>query len=228
MVVGVTTFDATPRTTVRRLPDRGSYDVDLVHSILDEGLLAHVALNDEAHGPVVLPMTFARIDDRLYLHGALSNRIMRGIADGQPVCITVTLLDALVMSCAAFHHSMNYRCVVVFGQGERVTDRDEMLAASAALVERMEAGRSAKARVPSDAELRKTLIVRVPAGRGERQGAHRAAVRGTRGPGAAGVGRDRAHDPGPGRAGARRRVLRSAGLAVGTDQWWQEQSESWH
>jgi nitroimidazol reductase NimA-like FMN-containing flavoprotein (pyridoxamine 5'-phosphate oxidase superfamily) len=161
-VTGVTTFDATTRTTLRRLPDRGSYDIDLVDSILDEGLLAHVALNDQAHGPIVLPMTFARIDDRLYLHGALSNRVMRGIADGEPVCITVTLLDALVMSRAAFHHSMNYRCVVVFGRGERVTDRDEMLAASATLVERMEPGRSAKARVPSEAELRKTLIVRVP------------------------------------------------------------------
>jgi nitroimidazol reductase NimA-like FMN-containing flavoprotein (pyridoxamine 5'-phosphate oxidase superfamily) len=158
----VTTFDATPRTTVRRLADRASYDVDLVHSILDEGLLAHVALNDDAHGPVVLPMTFARIDDRLYLHGALANRVLRGVADGQPVCITVTLLDALVMSRAAFHHSMNYRCVVVFGRGVRVTDRDEMLAASAALVERMEAGRSAQARVPTDDELRRTLIVRVP------------------------------------------------------------------
>jgi uncharacterized protein len=162
MVVGVSTFDATSRTTVRRMADRASYDVDLVHAILDEGLLAHVALNDEVQGPVVLPMTFARIDDRLYLHGALSNRVMRGIADGRPVCITVTLLDALVMSRAAFHHSMNYRCVVVFGRGERVTDRDEMLAASATLVERMEAGRSAQARRPTDAELRKTLIVRVP------------------------------------------------------------------
>jgi nitroimidazol reductase NimA-like FMN-containing flavoprotein (pyridoxamine 5'-phosphate oxidase superfamily) len=144
------------------MADRASYDVDLVHSILDEGLLAHVALNDDAHGPVVLPMTFARIDDLLYLHGALGNRVLRGVAEGNQVCITVTLLDALVMSRAAFHHSMNYRCVVVFGRGERVEDRDEMLAASAALVERMEPGRSASARVPTDDELRRTLIVRVP------------------------------------------------------------------
>jgi nitroimidazol reductase NimA-like FMN-containing flavoprotein (pyridoxamine 5'-phosphate oxidase superfamily) len=156
------TYEPTPRTTHRRLAERGSHERDEVNAILDEGLLAHVGLVDGEVGPVVLPMTFARIGDHLYLHGALANRLLRRVAEGAPVCLTVTILDGLVLARSAFHHSMNYRCAVVFGSGERVTDRDEMLAASDALVERMRTGRSAEARRPSEAELRKTLIVRIP------------------------------------------------------------------
>jgi uncharacterized protein len=158
----VTTYEPTARTRHRRLAERGSHDRDDVDAILDEGLLAHVAVVDGDLGPVVLPMTFARIGTSLYLHGSLANRLLRLVADGEPVCVTVTILDGLVLARSAFHHSMNYRCAMVFGRGERVTDQAEMLAASDALVERMREGRSAQARRPTEAELRKTLIVRIP------------------------------------------------------------------
>jgi len=105
-------------------------------------------------------MTYARVDEQLYLHGSPANRTLRLIADGAEACVTVTLLDALVLARAAFHHSMNYRCVMLYGTGTVVEDDAEKLAASAALLEHMAAGRSADARMPSQLELRSTLIVR--------------------------------------------------------------------
>jgi nitroimidazol reductase NimA-like FMN-containing flavoprotein (pyridoxamine 5'-phosphate oxidase superfamily) len=157
----MTAYEPTDRTRLRRHAERGEFDRDVVHSILDEALLAHVGV-DPGEGPVVLPMAYARIDDRLYLHGAPANHLLRAIADGAPACVTVTILDGLVLARSAFHHSMNFRCVVIYGRGERVTDRDEQLAASDALVERMRAGRSTEARRPTEAELRGTLMVRLP------------------------------------------------------------------
>jgi nitroimidazol reductase NimA-like FMN-containing flavoprotein (pyridoxamine 5'-phosphate oxidase superfamily) len=107
-------------------------------------------------------MAYARVGDHLYLHGAPANRTLRLIADGVEACVTVTLLDALVLARSAFHHSMNYRCVMLFGAGAAVDDPEEKLAASAALLEHMAAGRSGDARMPTPSELRKTLIVRFP------------------------------------------------------------------
>ena len=147
------------RTKVRRLPDRGRYDADTVHAILDEGLVAHVGFVAE-HGPVVLPMAYGRIDDRLYLHGATGNAMLRAL-DGGAVCVTVTLLDGLVLSRSAFHHSMNYRSVVVLGTAATVTDPAERDDALRAVVDQMVAGRSAECRPPSPEELRATRVVRV-------------------------------------------------------------------
>jgi nitroimidazol reductase NimA-like FMN-containing flavoprotein (pyridoxamine 5'-phosphate oxidase superfamily) len=151
----------TGRTTVRRKRERGSSDRALVDAILDEALVCHVGFV-AVHGPVVLPMTFARVDDHLYLHGAAGNDMLRNLADGVDVCVTVTLLDGLVFARSAFHHSMNYRCVVLFGKAVRVTDVAEMRVMAAALLDHLADGRSGDARPPTDAELRTTLVLRLP------------------------------------------------------------------
>ena len=137
----------------------------MINAVLDEGLVCHVGFVGD-HGPVVLPMTYVRIDDRLYLHGAAGNDMLRHLADEADVCVTVTLLDGLVLARSAFHHSMNYRCVVLFGKAARVTDHLEMLAVSAGLLDHLAAGRSLDARPPTPAELRSTLIVRIPISEG--------------------------------------------------------------
>jgi uncharacterized protein len=151
----------TDRTGLRRLKERGTHERAVVEQILDEGLLCHVGV-DDGGTPVVTPMAYARVDDHLYLHGAPGNRTLRLIAGGVQACVTVTLLDALVLARSAFHHSMNYRCVMLFGSGCAVEDSEEKLLASAALLEHMARGRSRDARLPNDSELRSTLIVRFP------------------------------------------------------------------
>jgi nitroimidazol reductase NimA-like FMN-containing flavoprotein (pyridoxamine 5'-phosphate oxidase superfamily) len=146
---------------VRRLPERGSYDTDLAYSILDEGLVAHVGLTGE-HGPVVIPMLYARDGDRLLLHGSPASRLLRSAAGGTDVCATVTLVDGLVLARSAFHHSANYRSVVVFGRATRVQDLDERRAALDVLVEAIVPGRTAEARGPNEKELRGTLVLALP------------------------------------------------------------------
>ena len=146
---------------MRRLPDRGSYDAELAHAILDEGLVAHVGLTGE-HGPVVIPMLYARDGDRLLLHGSPASRLLRTAAGGVDVCVTVTLIDGLVLARSAFHHSMNYRSVVVFGQATRVQDLTERRAALDVLVEGLVPGRTTEARSPNDKELRGTLVLALP------------------------------------------------------------------
>lgn len=150
-----------PRTTVRRKADRGRYDRDLINAILDEALVCHVGF-DGAHGPVVLPTMHARVGDTLYLHGAAGNAMLKAVADGGSVCVTVTLLDGLVLARSAMHHSMNYRSVVVFGAAAAVTDGDEKLRALEALIERVHPGRWLEVRQPNASELRATLVVAVP------------------------------------------------------------------
>jgi nitroimidazol reductase NimA-like FMN-containing flavoprotein (pyridoxamine 5'-phosphate oxidase superfamily) len=128
--------------------------------VLDEALVAHVGISTE-RGPVVLPLTYGRIDDRLYLHGAVGNALLRAGTDAQ-VCATVTLLDGLVLARSAFHHSMNYRCVVLYGTATRVTDDAEKLAAFDAIVNQSVPGRAAEARPGDPGELRSTLVLRLP------------------------------------------------------------------
>jgi nitroimidazol reductase NimA-like FMN-containing flavoprotein (pyridoxamine 5'-phosphate oxidase superfamily) len=146
---------------VRRLPARGSYDRAEAYAILDEGLVAHVAFVADG-APVVIPTTYARVGDSLVLHGSPASRMLRRLKRGVEVCVTVTLLDGLVLARSAFHHSMNYRSVVVMGTAVEVTDRDEKLRAMTALVEHIVEGRSADARLPSDHELRSTLVLALP------------------------------------------------------------------
>jgi nitroimidazol reductase NimA-like FMN-containing flavoprotein (pyridoxamine 5'-phosphate oxidase superfamily) len=152
---------STHRTTLHRKKERGSHERGLVNAILDEGLLCHAGFS--AGGTTfVMPMAYARIEDTLYLHGAVGNRMLRHMAEGAEVCVTVTLLDGIVLARSAFHHSMNYRSVVLLGTTSRVEDDDEKRMASTALLEHMVPGRSADARPPSPEELRTVLMVRLP------------------------------------------------------------------
>jgi hypothetical protein len=151
---------STGRSSLRRKRERGSFDRTTAEEILDEGIVCHVGFSDGGN-TFVVPMAYARIDDTLYLHGASANRTLRAVAAGAQICAAVTLLDALVLARSAFHHSVNYRSVTLFGTGRRVTDPAEGLAASVALLEHIAPGRSRDARLPTPAELVATLIVAV-------------------------------------------------------------------
>ncbi len=153
------TYHRTERTCVRRLPERASYDRATVHAILDEGFLCHVAFVVDGQ-PYSLPTGYARVGDTLYLHGSTGSRL--GMRPDMDVCVTVTLLDGLVLARAAFHHSMNYRSVMVLGRTRLVADPGEKDAALSALVERIVPGRGVDVR-PADAkELAATAVLAVP------------------------------------------------------------------
>jgi len=154
-------LEQTPRTTLKRLPKRGTFDRETIYSILDEALLCHVgfAVNSS---PVVIPTIHWRQEDKLYFHGSAASRMLRSLRDGVEACVTVTLLDGLVLARSAFHHSMNYRSVVVFGTAYEVVDREEKLRALDALVEHVMRGRSANVRSPNESELRQTLLLALP------------------------------------------------------------------
>ncbi len=152
---------ASARVRVRRLAERGRYQRECIDAILDEGFVCHVGFVGPA-GPVVIPTAYGRVGDRLYLHGAPANAMLRSASGAGQLCITVTLVDGLVLARSAFHHSINYRSVVVYGIGEEVTDADEKGRALAAIVEHLVPGRGADARPPTVAELRATRVVSVP------------------------------------------------------------------
>ena len=151
----------TERTRVRRLPKRGVYDRETLYAILDEALICHLGIVVDG-APVVLPTIHWREGDTLYVHGSAASRMLRSLRDGVEACVTVTLLDGLVLARSAFHHSMNYRSAVVFGTAREVTDREEKLRALDALVEHVVRGRSAEVRAPSESELRQTLVLGLP------------------------------------------------------------------
>lgn len=146
-----------PRTEVRRLSERGRYDADTIHAILDEALICHVGFN-AAHGPVVLPTIHARVGNTLYLHGSAGANMLR-TAPSQSVCVSATLVDGIVAARSTFHHSMNYRSVVVFGEPRVVTDPDERMVAFEAITEHVLPGRWADARHPNAREDRATAVL---------------------------------------------------------------------
>jgi nitroimidazol reductase NimA-like FMN-containing flavoprotein (pyridoxamine 5'-phosphate oxidase superfamily) len=148
----------TDRTTVRRLPKRANYNRELVDAIIDEALSCHVGFAIDGR-PWVIPTIHARIDDRLYLHGAVANHMLKSLAGGVEACVTITLVDGLVLARSQFHHSMNYRSVMIFGRATPVDDVDEKRAALHALVEHVVPGRSADARPPNASELRATSVL---------------------------------------------------------------------
>lgn len=154
----MTSYTPTDRTTLHRRSGRGTYDREAVHAILDEALVAHVGFALEGE-PMVLPMAFVRVGERVYLHGAPANHMLKALAGGVPLCLTVTLLDGLVFSRAAFHHSMNYRCVVALGQATEVRDLAEKQRVFGALIERMAPGRSQQARPATEAEAVATRLL---------------------------------------------------------------------
>ena len=152
------TFTETERTKLKRLPKRGHFDRETVYGILDEGFICHVGFAPEGQ-PVVIPTGYARVDDKLYIHGSQASRMLRTLAGGVDVCVTVTLVDGLVLARSAFHHSMNYRSVVLFGRATLVKEREEKLAALLALSEHIVRGRWAEVREPNEQELRQTTVL---------------------------------------------------------------------
>src|SRR5438093_12228024 len=150
----------TPRTTVRRLPQRGHYDRETIAAVLDEGLICHVGFVAEAQ-PFVIPTIYARSGDRLYLHGSAVSRMLKTLAGGVPACVTVTILDGLVLARSVFNHSMNYRSVVVLGTAT-VVEGDEKRAALETLAEHVARGRWKEAREPNETELKATLVLSLP------------------------------------------------------------------
>lgn len=151
----------TSRTKVKRIPKRGSYDRESVVSILDSAFLCHVGFVVDGQ-PYVIPTSFGRIGDRIYIHGSAVSRMLRNLAEGNSVCVTVTHLDGLVLARSAFNHSMNYRSVVILGQAELVDDPQEKLEALEAISEQIIPGRWADCRLPSAKELKATSVLRLP------------------------------------------------------------------
>jgi nitroimidazol reductase NimA-like FMN-containing flavoprotein (pyridoxamine 5'-phosphate oxidase superfamily) len=155
------TLVPTERTKLKRLPKRGHFDRETVYGILDEGFICHVGFAPECR-PVVIPTGYARVDDKLYIHGSQASRMLRTLSGGVEACVTVTIIDGLVLARSAFHHSMNYRSVVIFGRATLIEDREEKIAALLALSEHIIRGRWNEVREPTEQELRATIVLSLP------------------------------------------------------------------
>lgn len=151
----------TARTRVVREADRAVYDREAVYRILDEGFLCHVGFSVDGQ-PFVIPTSYGRKDASLYIHGSAASRMLRQLKDAVPVCVTVTLLDGLVLARSVFNHSMNYRSVVILGKATLVDDPEEKLAALRALSEHILPGRWDDSRQPNERELKATSVLRLP------------------------------------------------------------------
>lgn len=151
----------TDRMRVRRAPDRGRYDRAVIDAILDEGLVCHVGFVDDEQ-PFVIPTLQVRVGDHVYLHGATGSRMVRLLGDGAPACVTVTILDGLVLARSAFHHAVNYRSAVVVGTAEVVQDAIAKRTILDRLVDRSGDGRSREVREPTDGELARTTLLGMP------------------------------------------------------------------
>ena len=151
----------TERTRLRRRPNRGAFETDTIYAILDEGFVCHIGFMAEGH-PVVIPTGYARRGDDIYVHGSSASRMLRALGDGIDVCLTVTLVDGLVLARSAFHHSMNYRSVVVFGKARLVTDDREKIEALRCFTDHIVPGRWPDLRPVTDQELRATSVLALP------------------------------------------------------------------
>ncbi len=151
----------TQRSQVKRLPQRADYELQTISNILDEGLICYVGfvVNNQ---PFVIPTAYGRINDKLYIHGSPASRMLRSLVGAIEVCVTVTLLDGLVLARSAFHHSMNYRSVVIFGKAEIVGTESEKLEALQAFTEHVVPGRWDEVRQPTRQELQGTLVLSLP------------------------------------------------------------------
>jgi hypothetical protein len=156
----MTKFSITDQNEIKRLPERGSYDRDTIYQILDEALICHVGFVEKKL-PYVIPINFARVEDTLVLHGAKASRLLKHVGAGHPVCVEVTLVDGLVLARSVFHHSINYRSVVVFGTGRIVVEEQEKLAALEAITEHIIPGRWREARLPNQKEMNATSVVSI-------------------------------------------------------------------
>jgi nitroimidazol reductase NimA-like FMN-containing flavoprotein (pyridoxamine 5'-phosphate oxidase superfamily) len=158
----VSASPASDRVRLRRKRERGSYERVVIDEILDEALIAHLGIADTDGQPFVIPMLHARRGDVVYCHGSVASRTLSALADGASACLTVTLLDALVLARSAMHHSANYRSVMLVGEARVVDERDEKLVALEAIVEHIVPGRWADARRPSENELKATSVLSIP------------------------------------------------------------------
>jgi nitroimidazol reductase NimA-like FMN-containing flavoprotein (pyridoxamine 5'-phosphate oxidase superfamily) len=154
-------FTPTKRTKVQRLPDRGKYDYQTVFSILDEGFVCHVGFVVDGQ-PFVIPTNYGRIDKTLYLHGSSASRMLRTIANGIQVCVTVTLVDGLVLARSAFHHSVNYRSVVILGRAVPLETPEEKMRVLEVFTNHVVPGRWKDIRQPTEAELKATSVLALP------------------------------------------------------------------
>ncbi|HEX6278429.1 MAG TPA: pyridoxamine 5'-phosphate oxidase family protein [Pyrinomonadaceae bacterium] len=155
------TSTQTERTRVKRLPNRGAYDRETIYAILDAGFICHVGYVMDGQ-PYVIPTGYARIGDDLYIHGSSASRMLRNLAEGVDVCVTVTLVDGLVLARSAFHHSINYRSVVVLGKATLVEDTAEKGKALEAFTEHIIPGRWPEIRWPTELELKATSVLKLP------------------------------------------------------------------
>jgi len=158
MGVHMNEFEVTRRNRVRLMPERGHYDRDVVHAIIDEALLCHVGFVDDGQ-PVVIPTLHARSGDVLYLHGSRGNTMLKHLQAGNPVGVTITHIDGIVFARSAFHHSVNYRSVMLFGRGRLIEDAGEKMAALELLTEHVARGRWNDTRVPTEKELKLTSVI---------------------------------------------------------------------
>jgi len=151
---------AADRSKINRLRERGSYDKETIYKIIDEAYYCHISfvVNDQ---PFIIPTIHARIDDEIILHGAVTSRLLKHVQAGKEVCIAVTLLDGLVLARSVFHHSMNYRSVVIFGKGRLISDTKEKLKAAKAISDHVMLGRWDDARKPNQKEMDSTAFVAV-------------------------------------------------------------------
>jgi len=157
----VTELQPTPRTTVRRHRDRADYERQTIDAILDEGMICHVAASVDGV-PWMVPTAYGRDGDVLYLHGAAGNHLLKVAGAGGDIVVTVSILDGLVLARSTFNHSLNYRSVVVFGAAEEITEPAAKARALEVIVDHLVPHRSSEARAPTDSELRKTAVLRLP------------------------------------------------------------------
>lgn len=150
----------TERTRVRRIPDRGYYDKKTIYPIIDEALYCHVGINHNG-SPVVIPTIHARINNTLYIHGSAASRLLQSIQEDASLCVTISLIDGIVLARSAFHHSLNYRSVVVFGQGVNVNDFQEKWDALKAVSDHLVPKRWEDVREPNQKELDATTVVSI-------------------------------------------------------------------
>ncbi len=154
-------FTATERTQVKRLPKRGKYDAETVYKILDEAFVCHVGFVVDGQ-PFVIPTNYGRVGDTLYLHGSAASRMLRTLSAGIPVCVTVTLVDGLVLARSAFHHSVNYRSVVILGTATLVDEPTEKMEALRLFTEHIMKGRWDEIRWPNEQEMKGTTVLALP------------------------------------------------------------------
>src|SRR5579863_1236149 len=157
----MSTFAPSERTQIKRLPKRGHYDRETVFKILDEAFVCHVGFVVDGQ-PYVIPTNFGRVGDTLYLHGSSASRMLRTLSEGIPVCVTATLIDGLVLARSAFHHSVNYRSVVILGTARLVEDPAEKMEALRLFTEHIMKGRWDQIRWPTELELKATTVLALP------------------------------------------------------------------